>query len=518
MDIFDHKTVCLASVAGVLGLFLAVYSFTCVVYNLFFHPLAQVPGPMLWRASRLLFIRSLLSGNLPIDSKKIHQKYGDIVRIAPDEVSFARHDMWRDIFVGQDGHQPLPKNPTFWKAPPGQPDNLAFTSDPAASTRMRSVAMPAFTERALARQEPIMQAYVSLLVEKLSERASAAKIANQKAVINVMDYFNWLAFDLVGQLALGEDFGCLKETELHQWVAILFSSMRAMALAAATRYYAGLESILMYLIPASVRKAQTDHYSTARDKIHRRMLAEDTKRDDFMTPMLGENNPNFKNMSLPEVESTMVILLLAGSETTATALCGTFNYLTHNPAELRKLEQEIRGVFKREEDMTLRALQNLPFLNAVVSEGLRMCTPVPTGLFRIVPKGSGGATVCGVFLPEGTHVLANFNVMSFSEKSFYRAGDFLPDRFLPDGARPAEFDNDSRYDQKPFGAGSRACPGKGFALAEMRLVLARVVWRFEVSTAPGKQVDWNELKTYILVEKVPIEIVIKERPEASSSH
>ena len=174
-----------------------------------------------------------------------------------------------------------------------------------------------------------------------------------------------------------------------------------MALTAATRYYAGLESLLMYLIPASVRKAQADHYATARDKIHQRIMVVDTKRDDFMTPMLSENNPDFKNMSLPEVESTMVLFLLAGSETTATALCGTFSYLSHSPAELRKLEQEIRGAFKREEDMTLRALQNLPFLNAVVSEGLRMCTPVPTGLFRIVPKGSGGVTVCGVFLPEG---------------------------------------------------------------------------------------------------------------------
>jgi cytochrome P450 len=170
-----------------------------------------------------------------------------------------------------------------------------------------------------------------------------------------------------------------------------------MALAAATRYYAGLESLLLQLVPASIRKMQSDHYATALDKIHRR-IASATKREDFMSAML-ENNPNFERMSLPEIESTMSLLLIAGSETTGTTLCGIMNCLVQNPDELRKLEQEVRGGCKREEDITLRTLQNLPFLNAVISEGLRLCNPVAGGILRIVPKG--GATVCGYFLPEG---------------------------------------------------------------------------------------------------------------------
>lgn len=178
-----------------------------------------------------------------------------------------------------------------------------------------------------------------------------------------------------------------------------------MALAAATRYYIGLESLLIWLLPTSIRNLQREHYAAALDKIHRRMDLE-TARDDFMTPML-KNNPNFKKMSIPEIESTTALLLLAGSETTGTTLCGIVSYLVQNPSALKKLEREVRSSLKREPDITLRTLQNLPFLNAVIHEGLRLCNPVAGGILRIVPEG--GDTVCGYFLPEGVSILDDFD-------------------------------------------------------------------------------------------------------------
>lgn len=173
-----------------------------------------------------------------------------------------------------------------------------------------------------------------------------------------------------------------------------------MALAAATRYHAGLEDFLLRLVPASIRKMQADHYETALDKIHRRMDLK-TERDDFMTPML-QNNPNLSRMSVPEIESTTSLLLVAGSETTGTTLCGTTNLLVQNPHDLRRLEEEIQSGFKKESNITLQALYNLPFLNAVIPEGLRLCNPVAGGILRVVPKG--GAAVCGHFLPEDVSI------------------------------------------------------------------------------------------------------------------
>ncbi len=92
------------------------------------------------------------------------------------------------------------------------------------------------------------------------------------------------------------------------------------------------------------------------------------------------------------------MIIIAGSETTATILSGLTNELTQNPVEYEKLVCEIRSSFTSDSDMTFAALKALPFLNAVCSESLRLCNPVPTGLPRVVPPG--GASVCGHFLPE----------------------------------------------------------------------------------------------------------------------
>ena len=197
-----------------------------MVYNLFFHPLARVPGPLWWRATRLGFIRSLVSGNLVHDVRKFHERYGDVVRTAPNEVSFAQEDAWHDAFASQRGRKPLPRNPTFFKAPPGQPDNLITTVDANANARMRQVVMPALTERALVKQEPTVQGYADLLVVRLMERATATENAKEAVVINVVDWFNWFAFDLVGDLALGESFGCLRDTRHHPWVTMIFNSLK----------------------------------------------------------------------------------------------------------------------------------------------------------------------------------------------------------------------------------------------------------------------------------------------------
>lgn len=119
-----------------------------------------------------------------------------------------------------------------------------------------------------------------------------------------------------------------------------------------------------------------------------------------MTCMLDPaNNPDLTKMSMPEIEATTGLLLLGGSETTGTTICGTINCLIQNPVELRKLETEIRNCFEKEEHITLSALQQLPFLNAVIQEGLRLCNPVSGGILRIAPPGGG--SVCGYFLPEG---------------------------------------------------------------------------------------------------------------------
>ncbi len=104
-------------------------------------------------------------------------------------------------------------------------------------------------------------------------------------------------------------------------------------------------------------------------------------------------------MSREEIGAASEILLIAGSETTATLLCGATFCLLKNPDSLQKLTEEVRNAFSSAADMTLRSLTKLPYLQACLDEALRLYPPVPGTLpRRVMPQGD---VVNGQFIPGG---------------------------------------------------------------------------------------------------------------------
>lgn len=94
-----------------------------VIYNLYFHPLSKFPGPKLWAASRLPFVCSLLTGKLVRREREFHEKYGDIIRLAPDEVSFASEEAWNDIYSFRRGHKRALRDKAYYIGNPQPVEN-----------------------------------------------------------------------------------------------------------------------------------------------------------------------------------------------------------------------------------------------------------------------------------------------------------------------------------------------------------------------------------------------------------
>lgn len=90
------------------------YPVTQIIYNLYFHPLSKFPGPKLWAASRLPFIYNLLTGQLVKKEREFHEKYGDFLRLAPDEVSFTGEQAWNDIYTYRPGHKRAIRDKAFY--------------------------------------------------------------------------------------------------------------------------------------------------------------------------------------------------------------------------------------------------------------------------------------------------------------------------------------------------------------------------------------------------------------------
>jgi cytochrome P450 len=449
----------------------------------------------------------MMKGTYVHDLRKLHEKYGEAVRTAPDEVSFAAPQAWHDILDHLPEGDVFPKNPRWYKLPNGKPDpGMPMTCVFEDHNRMRKLMEHGFTQKALRAQEAIIQSYVSLLMTRLRERAAAG--GPQGGVVDMVDWFNFTAFDIVGDLGFGEPFGCLEESRYHPWITMVFDYVKALTLTAMVRHYPVLETILMRLLPQSLLEKQKQHFQHVADKIDRRMNLE-TQRDDFVTPLITRNK-DMKAMSMLEIQSTLNIAIVAGSETTATSLSGLANSLVQHPAVLQKLVSEIRGTFAREEDITMAATKDLPYLNACIWEGLRTSSPTPCGMPRMSP--ARGGTVCGRPLPGNTFVSVAAYTLQFSPEQFTDPEKFLPERWLPPPDRPAEIVHHNPAAIQPFGMGPMRCIGREIGWVEMRLVIARILWNFDISMGdPSKPLDWNSLKTYLLVEKEPVLVRLKPR-------
>ena len=263
---------------------------------------------------------------------------------------------------------------------------------------MRKLLSSSFSEKSLRSQYPAVESYAGLLMKRIHDLVTAPDNNGSGAVVNMVDWINFYTVDIIGDLAVGESFDCLSNSEYHPWVKTLFNFLQGMVYAAATRFYPAVEWLFMKSLPKSVMELQKQHSQFMNDRIERRLNLK-TERPDFITPFLKDNT-GYEKMSPEEIKSNFAIILVAGSETTATALCGIVNQLVQprNKHALQELKSEIRNSFSKEGDITIESTRTLPYLDAVINEGLRLCNPVPGGLPRVVP--AGGDTFAGHFIPE----------------------------------------------------------------------------------------------------------------------
>ncbi|KAK1446466.1 hypothetical protein CCUS01_12431 [Colletotrichum cuscutae] len=197
----------------------------------------------------------------------------------------------------------------------------------------------------------------------------------------------------------------------------------------------------------------------------------------------GENLARAKAKLERRMELGNNTLIIGGSETTATLLARVTYYLLTNRDCLAKLADEVRSSFKTEEEINLVSVNKLTYMLACLDEALRVYPPVSMGLPRVTPKG--GATICGNFVPENTIVAIHQWAINHNEQYFKDPYGFHPERFIGD----EKFASDNREAFQPFHIGSRNCLGRNLAYVEMRLILARLIWNFDIEIDEDYK-DW----------------------------
>lgn len=209
---------------------------------------------------------------------------------------------------------------------------------------------------------------------------------------------------------------------------------------------------------AMLGRADAELFELIRERRRDPGLAE---RDDILSALLEARFEDGEGMDDREVRDQLMTLLLAGHETTATALAWAFDLILRTPAAHERLRDEIR------------AGESDEYLRATITEALRLRPVIPIAGRQL----AGELEIAGHRLGPGTDVAPTIWMTHTREDIYPEPFAFRPERFLEDGP--------DTYGWIPFGGGIRRCLGAAFAEFEMRLVLTEVLGRCEMLPGAG---------------------------------
>ncbi|KAI1262386.1 putative cytochrome P450 [Xylariaceae sp. FL1019] len=427
-----------------------------MLYNAFMHPLRKFPGPFSHRVSVIPRAVYQMRGALAFHVAELHNQYGDVVRVAPNELAFSSLQAVRDIYKKNGQGQEFPKYKGFYKVFDHLPSSI-INADAVEHGMLRRQLAVGFSDRAMREQEPIIKSYVDLLMQRLRENIEKSPAT----VLNMTDWYDWTLFDLIGDLSFGVDggFGCLENTSYHPWVRTIHESLRQQGIMQGLMAL-GLRNPIAWLHKyASIFFVESEHRLIVKEKVAIRMRG--GQRPDFLDGLIR----NKEELGLDEGRIAMnaSILILAGSETTATeTFANMCRILTTHPEILEKLKHEIRSVFTKESNITLSNLDNLPLT-----------------------------------------ILTSYQYAINRDKRYWTEPDkFAPERWTND----TDYKKDQLYAMQPFGIGPRNCIGRNLAYAEMRLILARLIYNFDMEIADDSRFWLKDQKAYVGWHKPKLDV------------
>ncbi|PTB50357.1 hypothetical protein M431DRAFT_541147 [Trichoderma harzianum CBS 226.95] len=465
------------------------------VYSVTLHPLSRFPGPWYTSLSCIPFWISAISGRQVQWMQKLHSKYGPVVRYGPNELSYMDGSgaAWKAIHGHERGGREFPKAREWFVAPYNGVYGINSAPAHEDHRRFRQVFAPAFSERALKRQEPIFQKNIDQLLSSLSQTSADGQS------VNMVELYQFTAFDIMGHLTFGEPLGLLQSNRYSKWVEAVFHSIKVIPIAQIIQYYGILDFAFKLLEPQSIKEMKYNHFKHSADRVDKRLQRKSDEADIWSLVLDADLD---KQLTLEEMHCHGDVFMLAGSETIGTTLSGVTYYLLRNEEKLGLLLREIRAKFRSQEEISFQSAAELVYLNACIKEALRLYPPVPVGVPRVVPSHASGMNMPGGPVPGGTRVSVHHYATYHNPDNFRDPDSFVPERWLNDPA----YSGDNRECWRPFAFGPRDCLGQNMAMRETQLILARLLFKFNIEICDGLEgtSDWDEQNAYVLWEKKPL--------------
>ncbi|KAK9757305.1 hypothetical protein RND81_01G155200 [Saponaria officinalis] len=234
------------------------------------------------------------------------------------------------------------------------------------------------------------------------------------------------------------------------------------------------------------------------------------EKRDFMDVLLGlyetDQNKPTKYGADTVIKATCVTMIVAATDTTTVTLTWALSLLLNNRETINKAQAEIDAIVGKERQVKDSDLKDLPYLDAIVKETLRLYPAEPLSLTRVAVED---CTVNGYDIAAGTQLFVNIYKIHRDPEVWQNPLEFHPERFLTTH-KDYEF-RGTNFAFIPFGSGRRMCPGITLAYKSMMLTLASLLHGFEISTPSNETVDMTESFGLTNLKTTPLDVILVPR-------
>ncbi|KAF6806134.1 cytochrome P450 4A10 [Colletotrichum musicola] len=478
------------------------------VYNVFFHPLRRVPGPFLAKLSRLWLFYHDYHGNPHNHIRDLHRKLGPLVRISPNEVSVDDVDANNVIYAQ---NNPWLKPAYHYKAFRSSPEYSIFTElDPSTHAAHSRLLAPVFSQARVAAPDAqrLLWDKCYAMVQGMRKQLAAGQRredgpSTSTTTVGLTRAFRSFALDVVTTWTFGRCADSLYSfhSELFEIFDVAAESVIYF------QHIPFLRALIPYIapiVPSLVPNKILGQYAKKSLEATRVSLNGIGNVVPCVFSELVSSRWQEKRGYSPsngQIISDGIVILAAGADTTAAALSIGIHWLARSPDLWQQLQDELRPVMDAAKSSPrIEALAQLPLLNAILKEGLRVSCPIRGHMPRVVP--ANGWNYNGTQLPAGTVVATSAFYGCYNETVFPDPERYDPTRWLPP-KHTAKMD----AHLQPFSRGTRQCIGQNLTLAMQRAAIASVVYHFLPVAVNNTEIKTREFVTLLLDS--PLEVSLR---------
>ncbi|XP_044974687.1 indole-2-monooxygenase-like [Hordeum vulgare subsp. vulgare] len=348
---------------------------------------------------------------------------------------------------------------------------------------------------------------VSVAMAKINEAAIAS------ATVDMSELLNAFSNDMACRIVSGEFF--LKNGQSKLFRELIEDSSRLLSGFNLEEYFPvlGRVGVLKRAVCAKAERVR-DRWADLLDKViddrvsKLKSVSGCNKDADFVDILLSVQQEY--DLTREHMKAILTDVFFGATDTSSNVLEFTLAELMRRPQFMRKLQDEVRSIVPRgQEILSETDMNNMVYLRAVIKESLRMYPVAPL----LAPHlAMADCTIDGYIVPAGTRVVVNAWAIGRDSMSWEDAEEFIPERFIDEGnTRNVNFKgNDFQF--LPFGAGRRMCPGMNLGIANVELMLANLVNHFDWELPIGiESIDMTEVFGITIRRKEKLLLIPKSR-------